>query len=310
MNKEHPKMAYRPSIRRFSLLGVTAVLLMAAGPPDGDFVTIDIPGAPQVYGLGIENHGLVTGLYVDAALNSHGFFSLDGVLTTVDGPTSNPPNSQAALYQINNQGWTGGQYNDDNGVVRAAIYNIGTGTWKTLPLIPGSGYNAAGGVNANGVVAGNWTTDPTIATGNRGWTFQNGAYSFFDVPGVDKVHYIGTIVNGINNAGVIAGYYSDANGVYHGFTKDGDDYRTIDVPGADFTGLNAINEEGDVVGTYHVGAAHHGFVLTRSGKLIIIDVPGAVRSSVGGISDNGNIVGFYTTADGDVHGYYVLKAVP
>jgi hypothetical protein len=35
-----------------------------------------------------------------------------------------------------------------------------------------------------------------------------------------------------------------------------------------------------------------------------------VRSSVGAISDNGNIAGFYTTADGDVHGYYVLKAVP
>jgi hypothetical protein len=305
-------MSHRRCIRRWSLLAAATVSLMAAGPPDDDFVTIDVPGASQAFGSGIDNHGLVTGYYLDAAFYSHGFLSLNGVLTTVDGPTSNPPHAQVALYNINDQGWAGAQYNDDNGVVRAAIYNIDTGTWKTLPLIPGSGYNAAGGVNANGVVAGNWTTDPTITTGNQGWTFdpRTGSYSFFDVPGADKMNYLGTIVNDINNAGIISGYYTDANGVFHGFTKNGDQYQTIDVPGSNLTGLNGSNNEGDVVGAYRVGAIRHGFVLTRSGTLITIDLPGAVRSSVGAISDNGNIAGFYETADGDFHAYYVLKAVP
>jgi hypothetical protein len=285
---------------------------MAASRPANDFVTIDIPGVTQTFGLGIDNHANVTGLYYDAGGNSHGFVYQDGVITTVDGPTSNPASSQADLYSLNNQGWAGGEYNDDNGVVRAAIYNIDTGTWNTLPLIPGSGYNAAGGVNANGVVAGNWTTDPTIATGNQGWTFdpKTSSYSFFDVPGVDKVHYIGTIVNDINNAGVVTGYFTDGNGVFHGFTKTGGQFQTIDVPGANYTALQGINNQGDVVGLYHVGEVRHGFVLTGNGKLITIDVPGAVNSYLAGISENGNVSGYYETADGAFHGFYVVKAVP
>ena len=54
----------------------------------------------------------------------------------------------------------------------------------------------------------------------------------------------------------------------------------------------------------------HGFVLTRNGNLLTFDVPGATQTWVTAISENGNIAGFYETADGDRHGFYVLKAVP
>jgi hypothetical protein len=59
-----------------------------------------------------------------------------------------------------------------------------------------------------------------------------------------------------------------------------------------------------------VGEVRHGFVLTRNGRLITIDVPGAINSYLAGVSDNGNVAGYYKTADGDFHGFYVLKAVP
>jgi hypothetical protein len=182
-------MTHRPSIRRWSSLAAAA-LLMAAGPPGDDFVTIDVPGVTQTFGFGIDNHAVVTGLYYDADGNSHGLVYQDGVVTTVDGPTSNPALSQTALYNLNDQGWAGAQYIGDDGIYRAATYDVNTQTWNTLPVIPGTGFNAAGGVNARGVAAGNWTTDPTIATGNQGWTFDPklGSYSFFDVPGVNKVH--------------------------------------------------------------------------------------------------------------------------
>jgi hypothetical protein len=304
-------MIHRPNIRGWSLLAA-AVLFMAAGPPGDDFVTIDVPGATLTYGFGIDNHAVVTGSYYDAGGNSHGFVYQDGAVNTVDGPTSNPPLSQAALYNINDQDWAGAQYIDDSGVFRAAIYNVNTEAWYTLPAIPGTGYNAAGGVNSRGVVAGNWTTDPTVATGNQGWTFdpKAGSYSFFDVPGVDKVNYIGTIVNDTNNAGVVAGYYTDGNGVFHGFTKTGDQFQTIDVPGANYTVLQGINNEGDVSGIYHVGDVRHGFVLTRTRTLITIDVPGAINTRLAGISDNGSVAGYYNTAGGNLQGFYVRKAVP
>jgi hypothetical protein len=305
-------MTHRPNIRRWSSLAVAAVLLMAAGPPGHDFVTIDIPGVTQTFGIGISNHGVVTGVYYDAGGNSHGFVYQEGPVMTVDGPTSNPPLSQAALYSLNNQYWAGAQYVDDSGVFRAATYNVKTQAWNTLPAIPGTGYNAAGGVNARGVSAGNWTTDPTTSTGNQGWTFDPnaGSYTFFDVPGVDKVNNVGTIVSDISNAGVVAGAFTDSHGVFHGFTKTGDHYQTFDVPGANYTFLQGINNQGDVCGIYHIGAVRHGFVLLRNGKLITIDVPGAVNSYLGGISDNGNVAGYYETADGDFHGFYVFKAVP
>ena len=305
-------MTHRPSLRRWSFLAVAAVLLMAAGPPGHDFVTIDVPGAVLSFGFGISNQAVVTGLYYDAEGNSHGFVYENGVITTVDGPTSNPALSQAALYNLSKKHWAGAQYIDDSGTFRAAVYNIDTQTWNTLPVIPGTGYNAAGGVNSQGVSAGNWTTDPTTATGNQGWTFdpKTGSYSFFDVPGVDKVHYIGTIVNDINNAGVVVGLFSDGNGVNHGFAKNGDQYQTIDVPGADLTAIQGINSEGDVSGVYRAAGVRHGFVLTRNGKLITIDVPGVDNTALFGVSDNGNVAGYYRTPDGVFHGFFALKAVP
>jgi hypothetical protein len=285
---------------------------MADGPPGGGFVTIDVPGAPSTFGFGIDNHAVVTGLYYDAGGNSHGFVYEDGAIATVDGPTSHPALSNAALYNLNNQGWAGAQYIGDDGIYRAALYNVATQVWYTLPVIPGTGFNGTGAVNAQGVAAGNWTTDPTVATGNQGWTFdlKSGSYSFFDVPGVDKVNNIGTIVQDINNAGVVVGLFTDGDGVYHGFTKTGDQFRTIDVPGASYTALQGINNRGDVSGIYHVGEVRHGFVLTRTGTLITIDVPGATNTRLAGISENGSVAGYYNTAGGNLQGFYVRKAVP
>jgi uncharacterized membrane protein len=166
-------------------------------------------------------------------------------------------------------------------------------------------------VNAVGVVAGNWTADPT-ALGEQGWTFdpKTNSYSFFDVPGADKVNNFGTVVDGINNAGVVVGYFFDSNGGIHGYTKTGDQFQTIDVPGALNTEIYGINNQGDLAGRYLVGDTRHGFVLTRNGNLLTFDVPGATQTWVTAISENGNIAGFYETADGDRHGFYVLKAVP
>jgi hypothetical protein len=304
-------MTHRPSIGRWTLLAAAAVVLMAAGPPGDNFVTIDVPDAVATFGLGISNQGLVTGEYIDAAFSVHGFVYQDGVLTTVDAPTSNPPLSQTVLYNINNKGWVGAQYIADDGVLRAAGYNVNTQAWKTLPVIPGTGYTGAGGVNDQGVFAGNWSTDPTASTGNQGWTFDSkrNSYSFFDVPGADK-NQGGTIVNGINNAGVVVGLFFDSNGGLHGFTKTGTQYTTIDVPGADFTAPQGINNEGDISGVYSAGGVRHGFVLTRDGKLITVDVPGVSNTALFGVSDNGSVAGYYKTADGVDHGFYVLKAVP
>jgi hypothetical protein len=306
-------MTQRPRIRRCSFLATAAVLLLAASRPGVDFVTIDLPGVTDIEAYGIDNHGNVTGLYYDAAGNTHGFVYQGGVVTTVDAPTSNPPLSQAQLYNINNKGQVGAYYVDDNGIARAAVFDLANQTWNTLPVINVPAYFAgAGGASASGVVTGNWTTDPTGNTGEQGWTFDPkiGSYSFFDVPGADKTHFFGTAVWDINNAGVIVGFYTDNAGNIHGFTKTGLQHQTIDIPGARNTEFYGINNQGDLAGRYRVGDTRHGCVLRNNGTLLTLDVPGAINTWVTAISENGNIAGYYQTADGDRHGFFALKAVP
>ena len=168
-------MKERSRVFRWSFLAAVAALglLAAGGAAHDDFVTIDIPGSADVEAYGIDNHGNVTGLYVDADGNYRGFVAENGVTTTVDAPTSNPSLSQTQLYNINNKEQVGAYYVDDNGVSQGAVYDLGAQTWTTLPLINVPAYyTGAGGVNAAGVVTGNWTPDPSGNTGEQGWTFD------------------------------------------------------------------------------------------------------------------------------------------
>src|SRR5262249_32271602 len=56
---------------------------------------------------------------------------------------------------------------------------------------------------------------------------------------------------GINDSGVLVGYFLDSLGVTHGFLDDGVTFTTIDVPGAaNFTQVNGINNAGALVGDF------------------------------------------------------------
>jgi probable HAF family extracellular repeat protein len=71
-------------------------------------------------------------------------------------------------------------------------------------------------------------------------------------------------------------------------------YTTIEVPGARLTTANGINDRGQIVGDFTVGAsAAHGF-LRSNGVFTTIDVPGADTTRAQGINNLGQIVGTYT----------------
>ena len=56
------------------------------------------------------------------------------------------------------------------------------------------------------------------------------------------------------------GEYADAGSQYHGFTFDGSDYTTFDIPGATIIEVMS-GSGGNVVGTYFDAANQmHGFV--------------------------------------------------
>jgi len=127
----------------------------------------------------------------------------------------------------------------------------------------------------------------------------------FDVPGS-----AGTQVNGINNAGVFEGSFTDGSG-QHGFIDGHGRLVRFDFPGT--TGVTqafAIDNAGDVTGVYTDAAgAFHGFERTSAGTIRALPSPPGAGAGAGqgtfpaGITDAGQIVGFFVGADGVAHGY-------
>ena len=82
-----------------------------------------------------------------------------------------------------------------------------------------------------------------------------GKFTTFDSPGADTTpgDFNGTFANGINDAGAITGFYSDASGGTHGFLRSPEGaFTTFDVPRSAMGGTiaNALNLEGAIVGFY------------------------------------------------------------
>ena len=98
----------------------------------------------------------------------------------------------------------------------------------------------------------------------------SGSFVTVDPPGSTS-----TTPSGITPNGTIAGYYSDANGVQHGFLRTpSGSFTTLDPPGSTLTLVDSITPSGDIAGVYCNTAycasqggfaQNHGFVLRPMG---------------------------------------------
>ena len=99
-------------------------------------------------------------------------------------------------------------------------------------------------------------------------------FTTIDAPGAATMSGYGTSGVGINAAGDIAGYFTDANGLLQGFVrKSGGSLATIDAPGAG-TAPNlgtlafAINASGNAGGYYaDSNDFFHSYIRTSNGTL-------------------------------------------
>jgi hypothetical protein len=129
----------------------------------------------------------------------------------------------------------------------------GTYTFTTLNDPNATNGTFAAGINDAGVVVGHYV----VGFANMGFMYQNGQYTTVQVNGGNAT------LTSINNAGTVAGFYSDSAGI-HGFTlTSGGTLTTIDDPNAVHgTEVTGINNKGDVVGFYFDSAfTAHGFSL-------------------------------------------------
>lgn len=113
-----------------------------------------------------------------------------------------------------------------------------------------------------------------------------------------------TDVWGVNDNGVLVGFYTDSAGNYQGFEWVNGTFTNIACAGWTNTRAYGINDAGIIMGdnANSPSGPFSGFALA-SGKCIPVNYPGAVSTSAKGINKSDVIAGWYTDASGMTHGF-------
>ncbi len=119
-----------------------------------------------------------------------------------------------------------------------------------------------------------------------------GRYLFVNI-NVPKSTYVQP--NGINNRGLVTGWYQDASYNTHGFVWQNGVVQTRDYPGATATYLNGTNNRDILIG-YYVDASGTSHAVTysvaSSAWAMLPDIPDYPAIQPNGINDNGVAVGY------------------
>lgn len=287
------------------------------------FINFDGP-TPNTGGTtidGISNKGTVVGFTTDSAGNLTNF-------------TATPPTTSATILNINNS--TTAMANGINsagtvvgfdGVNNAfSLPNGGSAT----PLIANSNIPAmAFGINDKGMIVGQYTT----GAGTPGFLLNGTTITTINAPtgATDVVN-----AQGINNDGLIVGFYLGNDGQVHGFTANAHAASNGSItgtavsdptipsnpnePGATFvfSQILGVNDHGMAVGYYGDSTtSQHGYLYnTITGKYTFLDDPSAGFSNgvevtqITGINNSAEITGFYSDANGAFHGFVAFATVP
>jgi hypothetical protein len=169
-------------------------------------------------------------------------------------------------------------------------------------VTPASGYAGtnAMGINDAGVIAG--SVDSLDGPGSSGYIRStDGTYTFFSHPDAPSF----TLPRGINNQGLISGFYEAADLTLVGFIYDPKTgtFTDIDIAPNLQTIAHGINAKGQVVGdSFFISEdapcpsaqgflSRFGWLRAADGSVTYIEVNGQ-RTAVRGINDAGYVVGF------------------
>jgi probable HAF family extracellular repeat protein len=179
--------------------------------------------------FGINDKGAIVGQVVTST-TTPGFIRVNKKTVIEINAPSGPDvvNAQG----INNNGLVIGFYQGTDGQVhgfkaneKSAKHGRLTGTAiadPTIPNVPGEPgatfvFSQILGINDHGIAVG-YYGDSTTSQHGFIYNTNTGQYSFLDDPSEAFCNGVEvTQITGINNAGQITGFYSDANGVFHGF---------------------------------------------------------------------------------------------
>ena len=296
---------------------------------DGKFTNFDAPGADPVVGCtcpsAINDLGVVAGYYIDTNSVAHGFLRThEGKFTTFDVPGAGGYGTFA--ISINLWGAVVGYYTDSNYSFHAFLRSPdgSFATWIGPDACTGNGAEGcygtgASNINAFGTVAGRYMDNSGNFVDHGYVRTAEGKLKVFEVPGAGTGSYQGTgcpgCFLGLNQWGAIAGIYTDANNVYHGFLRSSyGHFTTFDAPGAgtgSYQGTGcpsdctvSLNDSGAITGIYtDANFVYHGYLRSPEGKIVTVDPVGSTYTFPASINDLGSITGYYTDANNVYHGF-------
>ena len=220
-------------------LGVNSVGSVVGTDGAGNAFIISGGGSPVPFlpgsstaatAFGINDKGAIAG-QMTLGTNTPGFILNGDNLITGNAPNGASPNVVNA-QGINNNGLvvgfyvgTDGQFHGFTGNISSAVGGVLTGTAvtdPTIPTVPGEPgatfmFSQMLGINDHGIAVG-YYGDSTMSQHGYFYNTMTGTYTFLDDPNAAFSNGVEvTQITGINNSGEITGFYSDANGVFHGF---------------------------------------------------------------------------------------------
>ncbi len=148
----------------------------------------------------------------------------------------------------------------------------------------------AAGINDFDTIVGSVTYDLTKAEGFI--RLRNGHITTFLAPGVSD-----TWLTGINDSNALAG---DAT---TGFVYQNGTYTYPSYPGAVYTGVNGINNNGDVVGQWQDSSNQFQGYLLVKGQYTNLQFPGGNNTNPTGVNDSDVVVGNFLDASFTQHGF-------
>jgi hypothetical protein len=287
--------------------------------PDGRSFSFDGPGAGLGHGLnegtdatGITSDFTIVGNVETPGLTVRGYIrDPRGGYTMIDAPGAGQGDGLGTYaISINDKGETAGyDYEDANG--SRGFVRSPRGVLSSFSP-PGAVYTFVSALNSAGEIDGTYID---ASNGYHGFVREpSGVIATVDAPGAGTgvpQHTLGTRLNGINDAGVSVGFFSNivnSQYVYHAIARYPN--GSISVFHSENSSITAIDSAEAITGFYAPSrsAPYRGFARSANGELATFSPPAAGTGFDQGtvplaINAREAVTGFWVDADNLNHGF-------
>jgi Cu/Zn superoxide dismutase len=168
---------------------------------------------------------------------------------------------------------------------------------------PGSVQTQVTGLNNAGVTVGFFSGQNTAnqVNDNFGFFKKNGHFTQVNFPTSNNANPPVNQLLGVNDDGVAAGFYTDAQGNNHGYTYNihSGEFAPVQAPDGGSLTAAAINDVGDIAGFYSTAAGTTDGFIAGHGNFTDLAFPGASQTTALGLSNVGEVVGTYNLGSGN-----------